>query len=284
MNRRQNSLTKIFLGTSKLNNRLRAGIIVVSIVTAMAVLAPLITWYPPLKTLTGRPFTTPDQNHPFGTDDLGRDIYSNVIYGIRTSMMVGFSAVAIALTIGTLVGMLAGYYGGRIEDFLMRVTDVTLILPQFLLALVIVAIFGQTFTNIIIAIGIVSWPGIARMMRAEFLSIKERSFVEVAKAIGMPDTKIILGEILPNAFPAVIPYVILQVNSAILIEAGLGFLGVADPNVPSLGLMLNTAQQYLMVAWWMAVFPGILLSIIVVGLNLLGDGLIEHLNPRLRKR
>ncbi|MEM0441095.1 MAG: ABC transporter permease [Candidatus Caldarchaeum sp.] len=285
MNIRRNPFGKILSSESpKINGRLKAGIIVVSVVVLAAVMAPLITWNPPLKTLTGRPFTTPELSHPFGTDDLGRDIYSNVIYGIRTSLMVGFSSVAIALTIGTLVGMLAGYYGGRLEDILMRATDVTLILPQFLLALVIVAIFGQTFTNIIIAIGIVSWPGIARMMRAEFLSIKERSFVEVAKAIGLPDSKIIVGEILPNAFPAVIPYVILQVNSAILIEAGLGFLGVADPNVPSLGLMLNTAQQYLMVAWWMAVFPGLMLSIIVVGLNLLGDGLVEHLNPRLRKR
>lgn len=284
MNNRGELINKLFSRTAKLNARLKAGIVIVSIVTFVAVLAPFITWNPPLRTLTGNPFTTPTPNHPFGTDDLGRDIYSNVIYGIRTSLIVGFSAVAISVTIGTLVGMLAGYYGGRLEDLLMRATDVTLILPQFLLALVIVAIFGQTFTNIIIAIGIVSWPGIARMMRAEFLSIKERSFVEVAKAIGLPDSKIIVGEILPNAFPTVIPYVILQINSAILIEAGLGFLGVADPNVPSLGLMLNTAQQYLMVAWWMAVFPGIMLSIIVIGLNLLGDGLIEYLNPRLRKR
>ncbi|MCX8193024.1 MAG: ABC transporter permease [Nitrososphaeria archaeon] len=250
----------------------------------MAIFAPFITWHPPLKTLVGNPFTVPNNHYPFGTDDLGRDIYSNVIYGLRTSLIVGLSSVAIAVAIGTLIGVLAGYYRGLLEDLLMRITDMTLILPQFLLALIIVAIFGQNFQNIILAIGVVSWPGIARMIRAEFLSIRERPFVEAAKAIGLSDTKIIFSEILPNAIPAVIPYVILQVNAAILIEAGLGFLGIADPNVPSLGLMLNTAQQYLMSAWWMAVFPGIMLSFIVIGLNLLGDGLVEYLNPRLRKK
>jgi peptide/nickel transport system permease protein len=222
--------------------------------------------------------------HPFGVDDLGRDIYTNVLYGIRTSLTVGVSSVIISLAIGILIGVIAGYYGGILEDALMRITDMALIIPQFLLALVIVAIFGQNFQNIIIAIGIVSWPGIARMMRAEFLSIKERPFIEAARAVGLTDVKIIFEEILPNAVPAIIPYAVLQINTAILVEAGLGFLGIADPNVPSLGLMLNTAQQYLVRAWWMAFFPGLVLSLIVIGLNLLGDGLIEYLNPRLRKR
>ncbi|MEM1584630.1 MAG: ABC transporter permease [Nitrososphaerota archaeon] len=269
---------------AKANSRVFTGLVVVLAITMMAITAPLITWYPPLKTLVGEPFTTPNNYYLFGTDDLGRDIYTNVVYGIRTSLIVGLSSVLIAVIIGTLIGVLAGYYRGLLEDFLMRITDMTLILPQFLLALIIVAIFGQNFQNIIIAIGIVSWPGIARMIRAEFLSIRERPFIEAAKAIGLSDIKIIFSEILPNAMPSVIPYVILQINAAILIEAGLGFLGIADPNVPSLGLMLNTAQQYLMNAWWMAVFPGLMLSIIVIGLNLLGDGLVEYLNPRLRKR
>lgn len=283
---KSNSLQLPFKKTvfTQMNSKILAGLIIVLIITVMAIVAPLITWYPPLKTLVGKPFTTPNIYHLFGTDDLGRDIYSNVIYGIRTSLIVGLSSVLIAVVIGTLIGVLAGYYRGLLEDFLMRITDMTLILPQFLLALIIVAIFGQNFQNIIIAIGVVSWPGIARMIRAEFLSIRERPFIEAARAIGFSDVKIIFSEILPNAMPAVIPYIILQVNAAILIEAGLGFLGIADPNVPSLGLMLNTAQQYLISAWWMAVFPGLMLSIIVIGLNLLGDGLVEYLNPRLRKR
>lgn len=278
----QVQIKKIF--PTRLNSRISAGLIIISLTVIIAVAAPILTWHPPLKTLVGEPFTTPNLYYLFGTDDLGRDIYSNVIYGVRTSLITGLSSVLIALIIGILIGVLAGYYRGLLEDFLMRITDMTLILPQFLLALVIVAIFGQSFQNIILAIGVVSWPGIARMVRAEFLSIRERPFIEAAKAIGLSDLKIIFNEILPNAIPAVIPYVILQVNAAILIEAGLGFLGIADPNVPSLGLMLNTAQQYLTSAWWMAVFPGLMLSTVVIGLNLLGDGLVEHLNPRLRKR
>lgn len=270
--------------TKRLNPRLTMGIILISFLILLALLAPLITWYPPLKSLVGKPFTPPDLQHPFGTDDLGRDIYTNVIYGIRTSLTIGVSSVIIALLIGIIVGVIAGYYSGIVEDVLMRLTDMTLILPQFLLALVIVAIFGQSFQNIILAIGIVSWPGIARMLRAEFLSIKERPFIEAARAVGLSDMRIIFGEILPNAIPAVIPYVVLQVNTAILVEAGLGFLGVGDPNVPSLGLMLNTAQQYLTRSWWMALFPGLVLSFLVVALNLLGDGLIDYMNPRLRKR
>ncbi len=270
--------------TKRLNPRLMTGIILISFLILIALLAPLITWYPPLKSLVGKPFTPPNLQHPFGTDDLGRDIYTNVIYGIRTSLTIGVSSVIIALLIGVIAGVLAGYYSGIVEDVLMRLTDMTLILPQFLLALVIVAIFGQSFQNIILAIGIVSWPGIARMLRAEFLSIKERPFIEAARAVGLSDMRIIFGEILPNAIPAVIPYVVLQVNTAILVEAGLGFLGVGDPNVPSLGLMLNTAQQYLTRSWWMALFPGLVLSFLVVALNLLGDGLIDYMNPRLRKR
>jgi len=268
----------------RVNPRFTAGFIIILVVVILAIVAPLITWHPPLKTLVGRPFTPPAALHPFGVDDLGRDIYTNVLYGIRTSLTVGVSSVTISLAIGILIGVIAGYYGGILEDALMRITDMALIIPQFLLALVIVAIFGQNFQNIIIAIGIVSWPGIARMMRAEFLSIKERPFIEAARAVGLTDVRIIFEEILPNAIPAIIPYAVLQINTAILVEAGLGFLGIADPNVPSLGLMLNTAQQYLVRAWWMAFFPGLVLSIIVIGLNLLGDGLIEYLNPRLRKR
>jgi peptide/nickel transport system permease protein len=267
----------------RLNPRLISGFSLVIFTIAIGLAAPIITWYPPLKTMVGGTFMQPNPQYPFGTDDLGRDIYTNVIYGMRTSLLIGVSSIIIAVIVGGLIGIIAGYYGGLLGDFLMRITDMTLIIPRFLLALVIAAIFGQRFQNIILAIGIVSWPGIARMIRAEFLSIKERPFVEAARAIGLTDRRIIL-EILPNAIPTTIPYVVLEISSAILTEAGLSFLGVGDPNVPSLGFLLNNAQQFLRTAWWMAFFPGLVLSILVVGLNLLGDGLIEHMNPRLRKR
>jgi peptide/nickel transport system permease protein len=278
-----NRLYMILKRARRLNPRLISGFSLVLIIILVGLAAPIITWYPPLRTLVGAAFMPPNPQYPFGTDDLGRDIYTNVMYGVRTSLLVGVSSIIIALIVGSLIGIMAGYYGGLLGDFLMRITDMTLIIPRFLLALVIAAIFGQRFQNIILAIGIVSWPGIARMIRAEFLSIKERPFVEAARAVGLIDRQIIL-EILPNAIPTIIPYVVLEISSAILTEAGLSFLGVGDPNVPSLGLLLNNAQQYLRTAWWMAFFPGLVLSILVVGLNLLGDGLIEHMNPRLRKR
>lgn len=268
---------------ARFNLRLISGFSLVLFIVVVGLAAPLLTWYPPLKTLVGETFKPPSPQHPFGTDDLGRDIYTNVIYGVRTSLFIGVSSVLIAVIVGSLIGIIAGYYGGLLGDLLMRITDMTLVIPRFLLALVIAAIFGQKFENIILAIGIVSWPGIARMIRAEFLSIKERPFVEAARAVGLTDRHIIF-EILPNVIPTVIPYVVLEISSAILTEAGLSFLGVGDPNMPSLGLLLNNAQQFLRTAWWMAVFPGLMLSILAVGLNLFGDGLIEHMNPRLRKR
>jgi len=249
-----------------------------------ALAAPLITWFPVLKTLVGTPFQPPTLRHLFGTDDLGRDIYSNVISGGRTSLFVGLSSVIAAVSMGVLIGAFAGYYGGGVGDLLMRMTDMFLVIPRFLLALVIVAMFGQTILNIVLAISITGWPGAARLVRAEFLSIRERPFVEAARAMGLPDRPIIFGEILPNAIPIIIPYSVLEVGTSILIEAGLSFLGVGDPNVPSWGLMLNNAQQFLTTAWWMALFPGLMLSLTVLGLNLLGDALNEYLNPRMRKR
>jgi len=252
------------------------------LITTLA--APLITWFPALKTLVGMPFEPPTLGHLFGTDDLGRDIYSNVIYGGRTSLFVGLSSVIAAVTVGVLIGAFAGYHRGGLGDLLMRMTDMFLVIPRFLLALVIVAMFGQTILNIVLAISITGWPGAARLVRAEFLSIRERPFVEAARAMGLPDRPIIFGEILPNAIPIIIPYSVLEVGTSILIEAGLSFLGVGDPNVPSWGLMLNNAQQYLTTAWWIALFPGLMLSLTVLGLNLLGDALNEYLNPRMRKR
>ncbi|MGB9778168.1 MAG: ABC transporter permease [Candidatus Bathyarchaeales archaeon] len=268
---------------ARFNLKLISGFLFVLFIIAIGLAAPLITWYPPLKTLVGETFKPPSPQHPFGTDDLGRDIYTNVIYGVRTSLFIGVSSVLIAVMLGSLIGIIAGYYGGLFGDFLMRITDMTLVIPRFLLALVIATIFGQKFQNIIFAIGIVSWPGIARMIRAEFLSVKERPFVEAARAVGLTDRHIIF-EILPNVIPTIIPYAVLEISSAILTEAGLSFLGVGDPNIPSLGLLLNNAQQFLRTAWWMAVFPGLMLSVLAVGLNLFGDGLIDYMNPRLRKR
>ncbi len=262
--------------------KLAAGLVLVSSIVILGLFAPLITWYAPLKTLVEQPFTHPNQRNLFGTDDLGRDIYTNIIYGIRISLLIGVLSALIAMAIGMIIGAIAGYYGGFAGDILMRITDMAFIIPSFLLALLIATILGPNVQNILIAIGITTWPGIARMVRAEFLRIKEQPFVEAAKALGLSDRRIIFIHIMPNAIPIAIPYIVLQISNNILIEAGLGFLGVSDPNVPSLGQLLNVAQQYLTTAWWIAVFPGLFLAMIIVAFNMLGDGLIDYINPRIR--
>ena len=268
----------------KSNIRLLLGVIIISVIVSLGLLASYITWYQPLMAMEGPPYQPPSLQHPFGTDDLGGDIYTNVIYGIRTSLFVGVLSAVIAMVIGIMIGTLAGYYGGFIDDLLMRIVDMAFIIPQFLLALLIATILGPNIYNITLAIGVTSWPGIARMTRAMILSIKQLTFIEAARVIGLSDTRIIFSELLPNALPPIIPYIALQASSNVLVEAGLGFLGVSDPNVPSLGMLLNDAQQHiLMNAWWMSLFPGIFLSLMILGFNLLGDGLIEYMNPRLRR-
>jgi len=261
-----------------------AGLFLLAAICVIATAAPVITWYPPLKSAVGNPFVPPTANHPFGTDDLGRDIYSNVVYGARTSLFVGLLAAGISALTGIFVGATSGYYGGKIDDLLMRTCEIFLVLPTFLLALIIVAVFGTNINNIIVAIAIVSWPRTARLLRAEFLTFKEREFVEAARVLGSRHIDIMLSEILPNAIFPVIVNASLEVATAILTEAGLSFLGAGDPNVPSWGLMLNNAQSYLRVAWWMAAFPGAMLLLTCLSLNLVGDGLNDYFNPRLKER
>ena len=261
-----------------------AGLFLLAAICVIAIAAPVITWYPPLKSAVGNPFVPPTANHPFGTDDLGRDIYSNVVYGARTSLVVGLLAAGISALTGIFVGATSGYYGGKIDDLLMRISEIFLVLPTFLLALIIVAVFGTNINNIIVAIAIVSWPRTARLLRAEFLTFKEREFVEAARVLGSRHIDIMLSEILPNAIFPVIVNASLEVATAILTEAGLSFLGAGDPNVPSWGLMLNNAQSYLRVAWWMAAFPGAMLLLTCLSLNLVGDGLNDYFNPRLKER
>lgn len=265
------------------NLKITIGLLVISVMVIIALLAPLITWHPPLKTLVGKPFTPPNRENLFGTDDLGRDIYAQTIYGLRTSLIVGITSSLLAVIIGILIGAIAGYYGGIIDDILMRIADLLFVIPPFFLALLIVVIVGPELTNIIIAIAITSWAGIARITRAQFLRVKEYPFVEAARALGATSYRIMFTHILPNTLYGIIPYIALQIGNNIFVEAGLGFLGLSDPNVPSLGRLLNLGQQYLTMAWWIATFPGIILAILIIGFNLLGDGLIEYFNPRIRR-
>ena len=248
----------------------------------MALLAPVMFPEGPFK-ITGGRFVPPSATHWLGTDHLGRDVLAGVLYGARASFMVGFVSVAMSLVIGIVVGALAGYYGGWIDDVLMRITEIFQVMPRFFLALLVVAIFGASIWGIIFVIGILSWAEIARLLRAEYLTLRERPFVTAARAYGAPNFQIILMEILPNASSPIIVAASLQVASAVLLEASLSFLGVGDPNVMSWGTMLNSAQQFLRLAWWNATFPGLAICLMTLGIALISDGLNDALNPRLKE-
>jgi peptide/nickel transport system permease protein len=244
--------------------------------------APFIVPYGPFALVDQR-LLPPSMAHPFGTDLLGRDVLSGVVYGARTSIKVGLLSTAFSVTIGILVGSIAGFYGKRIDDILMRVTELFQVLPRFFLALIIVAIFGASLWGVIFVIGILSWAEIARLIRSDFLTLRERPFILAARAYGAGDAQIIFREILPNALTAVVVAASLQVPGAIILEASLSFIGAGDASVMSWGQMLNNAQQTMREAWWTAVFPGAAISLMAMSVALLADGVNDFFNPRLRQ-
>jgi len=215
---------------------------------------------------------------------MGRDLFTDVLYGARTSLQIGFLAATTSVLIGTIVGALAGYYGSYKDEILMRITEVFQVVPRLFLALAAVAIVGPTVWNVIWVIGLTSWPTTARLVRAEFLSLRERPFVEASKGLGAGDIQVIWGEIFPNATSSIVVNSSFEVARAIVLEAGLSFLGLGDANVASWGRTLQEAQSYLQRAWWTSLFPGLFIALTVLGLNLIGDGLNDALNPRLRER
>ncbi len=248
----------------------------------VALAAPVLAPGSPFD-INGERLLPPGAGHPFGTDNLGRDVFAGVVHGARTSLTVGIVSVFFSATIGIAVGALAGFFGGRVDDLTMRVTEVFLVIPRFFLALIFVALFGANLAALIVVIAILSWPEIARLLRAEYLSLKQRQFVEAARASGAGTMRLIFREILPNALTPVVVSAALQVASVILLEAGLSFLGLGDPNAMSWGTMLNNSQEFIRRAWWMAVFPGVAIFLTTFGLSLVADGLNDALNPRLRK-
>lgn len=259
------------------------GLAIVIVVVIAGLMAPLLAPFGPFE-LVGTRLVPPQARHLFGTDHLGRDVFSGVLYGARTSLEVGFLSVFLSLTLGVTIGAVSGYFGRRLDDVLMRLTEVFQVMPRFFLALVIVAMFGADLWGTIFVIGILSWAEIARLVRAEFLTLRERPFVMAARAYGASDAQIIFREVLPNALTAVIVAASLQVPSAILLEASLSFIGAGDPSVMSWGRMLNNAQQYMRQAWWIATFPGLAISLTAMGLALMADGINDFLNPRLRQK
>jgi peptide/nickel transport system permease protein len=250
---------------------------------ALAVLAPQLSPYDPFA-LGEQSLLPPQRGHWMGTDDLGRDTLSRIIHGTRAPLLVGFLATATSLILGILVGAVAGYFGGLVDDALMRATEYVLVIPRFFLALLIVAMLGTGVMKIVLVIGILGWPEIARVVRAQFLTFREREFVVAARAIGSSHTKIIFKEILPNAIPPAIVVGSVLVARAILLEAGLSFLGLGDPNLISWGSLLSEAQERIWSSIWLAVFPGMAISLLVLCINLFCDGIKDVLNTRLRKR
>jgi peptide/nickel transport system permease protein len=260
-----------------------AGLIAIVLVAIAAIVAPLIVAHPPLAT-SALALTPPLAGSFLGTDNLGRDIWSGVVYGGRISLTVGLAASAIATVIGVAVGALAGYRGGATDVLLMRTAEFFQVIPQFFLALVLVAILGRGLDRVIAVLAVVGWPLTARIVRTQFLALSQREFVEAARAVGAGDWYIATRVILPNALPPVIVTATQGVAHAILLEAGISFFGLGDPNAVSWGSMLNAAQPYLEQGWWMSVFPGLAIVISALGFSLLGDGLNDAFNPRTASR
>jgi peptide/nickel transport system permease protein len=257
------------------------GATVVAGLFILSFLAPYLTPYAPDDLDAYHVLLPPTGAHWLGTDELGRDVLTRIIYGARISLKVGFVSVGIAAVIGTVAGLFAGYYGGWIDQLLMRFVDIMLCFPTFFLMLAVIAMLEPSIWYIMIIIGLTGWMGVARLVRAEVLSLRERDFILAARAIGASDLRIIFVHILPNALSPVIVTATLGVAGAILTESALSFLGIGvQPPVPSWGNMLTAGKDYLEFAWWLSLFPGLAILVTVIAYNLVGEGLRDALDPR----
>lgn len=259
------------------------GIVIFAIIVALALLAPLLFARGPF-TIVGMPLLPPGAPGLLaGSDVLGRDMAVGLAYGARISLLVGITSTLCAVGIGVLLGAVAGYYGGWLDDLLMRVTEFFQIIPSFVLLMVLVAFLQPSLSSTVIGIALVTWPQVARVVRGEFLSLRGREFVQAARTLGMRDARIIFTQVLPNALPPIIVVGSMMVGSAILTESALSFLGLGDPNLLSWGSMIGSSRSAMWVAWWTTVLPGVAIMVTVLALNFIGDGLNDALNPRRRK-
>jgi len=261
------------------------GLVLLLMIIAVTMLGPYFYPMDPME-IVWAPLTPPgtEPTVPLGTDYLGRDLLRGLIHGGKATLAVGGSAAILTILIGVTLGSLAGYYGGVVEEILMRVTEFFQVLPPLLFAMVLVALFTPSLPIVAFAIGVVSWPPTARLARAEFIKIKQLEFVTAARSIGAEDGRIIWRVILPNALPPLIVSATLMVGTAILFEAGLSFLGLTDPNVMSWGLMIGSSRDYVLDSWWSITFPGLAIFLTVLSVSLIGDGLNDAFNPKLRER
>jgi len=265
-------------------NRLAlSGSIVILVLMLLAALAPLIAPCDPSRIDTSNILAAPSTAHLLGTDELGRDVLTRMIYSGRISLLVGFVAAGIATAVGVVIGAVSGYYGGVVDSVMMRFVDIMLCFPTIFLILAVIAVLGPSIWTIMIIIGLTRWMDVSRLVRAEFLTLKERDFVLASRAVGAGDVRIIFRHILPNALAPVLVSAVLGVGGAILIESGLSFLGLGvQPPTPSWGNMLTSGKDNIEIAWWLSLFPGLAILVTVLGYNLLGEGLQDALNPRLQ--
>lgn len=259
------------------------GLIFIGLIILSAALAPLLTSYDPsAQDLTQR-LLPPSFAHIFGTDDLGRDVFSRIIYGSRVSMTVGFVAVMMTLIIGATLGIVSGYFGGWIDSVLMRFTDIMLCFPTFFLILLIIAFFEPSIVNVMIVIGLTSWTGLARIVRSEVLSVREREFILASQMLAVSKKRLFFVHILPNIISPIIVYCAVGIGSAILTESGLSFLGLGvQPPTSSWGQILSGGKDYIYSAWWLSVFPGVIILFTVLSFNLIGETLRDIFDPKER--
>jgi len=261
-----------------------AGLLLTVVIVLVAILAPLIAPYDPNIQDTSRRLEPPSHSHPLGLDDLGRDVLSRILWGARVSLRVGFSVVILASLIGITLGAMSGYFGGWIDTIIMRITDILLAFPGILLAIALVAVLGPSLNNVILALVIIGWVGYARLVRGQVLKVREMEYVTAAKALGAKSPRVIVRHVLPNIMNPVIVMATLGLAGAILAEASLSFLGLGvQPPTPSWGKMLDDGRRYIGVANHLAIFSGAAIMLAVMGLNFLGDGMIDALDPKYRK-
>ena len=257
------------------------GLVVLVLLVLVAAFGPALVPHDPEVLGIGSRATPPGAEYWLGTDELGRDVFSRAVSGVRVSLLVGVVAAAGSTLLGIVIGSMAGYFGGLLDHALMRITEVFQVVPQFFLAVVLVAVFSASVFNIILAIAVLTWPVIGRLTRSEFLSLKSRQYVDAARLSGASDTIVIFREILPNAMGPIIVAATLLVGRAMLTEAGLSFLGLGDPSRVSLGVMLYQSRPFIQFAWWAALIPGLLIFLAVLSTNLVGDGLNDVINPQV---
>ncbi|MEE8179861.1 MAG: oligopeptide ABC transporter permease [bacterium] len=273
---------KIFWKRFRRNKLAMLGALIIFSLALVAIIAPLIVPFSQNHQDILHRLEPPSTKHPLGTDDLGRDLLSRVIYGTRISLLVGFVAIGIAIIIGSILGLLSGYFGGWLDTVIMRFVDIMLCFPTFFLILMVIAFLEPNIWTVMVVIGLTGWPGLTRLVRGECLSIRERGFVQAAKVLGLSNTRVMFVHLLPNVMAPILVTATLGIGGAILTESALSFLGLGvQPPTPSWGNILTAGKDYITVAWWLSLYPGLAILITVLAYNLLGEGLRDVLDPRM---